>query len=126
MNKEKMNWDKFKMICGFVMQTDIFLEFLTIKEIFEYHAKLIYENADEKQIKEIVNQVIKCLKLEIVKDNIVGGNNKGISGGEKRRLNIGCELLKKPKILFLDEPTSGLDSYTAFIIVKVLKELARQ
>lgn len=60
----------------------------------------------------------------MAKDNIVGGNVKGISGGEKRRLNIGCELLKNPKILFLDEPTSGLDSYTGFIIAKTLKELA--
>ena len=69
--------------------------------------------------------MIKCLKLEIVQNNKIGGNVKGISGGEKRRLNIGCELLKNPKILFLDEPTSGLDSYTAFIIIRILKELAR-
>ena len=45
---------------------------------------------------------------------------KGISGGEKRRLNIGFELLSNPKVLFLDEPTSGLDSYTSYIIVKLL------
>lgn len=69
--------------------------------------------------------MIKCLKLEIVQNNKIGGNVKGISGGEKRRLNIGSELLKNPKILFLDEPTSGLDSYTAFIIIRILKELAR-
>lgn len=50
---------------------------------------------------------------------------KGISGGEKRRLNIGFELLSNPKVLFLDEPTSGLDSYTSYIIVKLLRDLAR-
>lgn len=60
-----------------------------------------------------------------VKDNIVGGEfTKGISGGEKRRLNIAFELAKKPKLLFLDEPTSGLDSFTSYLIVKLLKELA--
>ena len=50
---------------------------------------------------------------------------KGISGGEKRWLNIGFELLSNPKVLFLDEPTSGLDSYTSYIIVKLLWDLAR-
>ena len=50
---------------------------------------------------------------------------KGISGGEKRWLNIGFELLRKPWILFLDEPTSGLDSYTSYIIIWLLKKLAR-
>lgn len=45
-----MNWERFKMICGFVMQTDIFLEFLTIKEIFEYTAKLIYKDANNQEI----------------------------------------------------------------------------
>lgn len=59
--------------------------------------------------------------MERAQTNRVGGEfKKGISGGEKRRLNIGFELLKKPRILFLDEPTSGLDSYTSFIIVKLL------
>lgn len=65
--------------------------------------------------------------MERCQSNRVGGEfQKGISGGEKRRLNIGFELLKKPKILFLDEPTSGLDSYTSYIIVKFLKRLAKE
>lgn len=51
---------------------------------------------------------------------------KGISGGEKRRLNIAFELAKNPKIVFLDEPTSGLDSFTSYLIVKLLREIARE
>lgn len=58
-------------------------------------------------------------------NNIVGNaERKGISGGEKRRLNIGFELLSNPRVLFLDEPTSGLDSYTSYIIVKLLRDLS--
>ncbi len=73
-----------------------------------------------------VDDLIQNLKLKRAEHNIVGNSEmKGISGGEKRRLNIGFELLQNPKILFLDEPTSGLDSYTSYLIVKNLKELSR-
>lgn len=75
----------------------------------------------------MLKQAIRNLKMERAQTNRVGGEfKKGISGGEKRRLNIGFELLKKPRILFLDEPTSGLDSYTSFIIVKLLQRLAKE
>ena len=47
---------------------------------------------------------------------------RGVSGGERRRTNIGMELITKPQILFLDEPTSGLDSHTADVVLQILKE----
>lgn len=66
------------------------------------------------------------LKLQRAADNVVGSvERKGISGGEKRRLNIGVELLNSPVVLFLDEPTSGLDSYTSYIIVRLLSDIAK-
>lgn len=49
---------------------------------------------------------------------------RGVSGGERRRVSIGQELLINPSLLFLDEPTSGLDSTTAQKIVKTLWDLA--
>lgn len=51
---------------------------------------------------------------------------KGISGGEKKRTSIGLELIANPPVLILDEPTSGLDSFTAFIIVDILKRIANK
>lgn len=50
---------------------------------------------------------------------------KGVSGGERKRTSIGCELITDPSVIFLDEPTSGLDSFTAYIVISTLKDFAR-
>jgi len=47
---------------------------------------------------------------------------RGISVGERKRTNIGMELIAEPQLLFLDEPTTGLDAYTAVSVVKLLKK----
>jgi ABC-type multidrug transport system ATPase subunit/ABC-type multidrug transport system permease subunit len=124
---EVMDFQKYKKQVGFVMQADYFLENLTVREYFKFAVDLKKSHLKEKEKVEEVNSLLKVLKLEKAADTIVGGNlRKGISGGEKKRLNIGFELLSDPKILFLDEPTSGLDSYTSYVIVKLLRKLARE
>lgn len=126
LNGNKMSWSKYQNLIGFVMQSDIFLETMSIEEIFRFVVDLREPDLTREEKENRVNSVIRDLKLENCRKNVVGGRFvKGISGGEKRRLNIGFELLKNPKILFLDEPTSGLDSYTGYIIVKILKNLAK-
>lgn len=47
---------------------------------------------------------------------------RGVSGGERKRCNIGLELIISPTILYLDEPTTGLDSSTATSVVQLLKK----
>ena len=127
LGNEKMDYEKFKKQVGFVMQADYFLENLTVREYFKFAVDLKKSTLNEKEKVREVNSLLKTLKMEKAADTRVGGNLvKGISGGEKKRLNIGFELLSNPKILFLDEPTSGLDSYTSFIIVKLLRKLARE
>ena len=124
---DQMDFQKFKKQVGFVMQADYFLENLTVREYFKFAVDLKKSHLKEKDKVQEVENLLKTLKLEKAADTIVGGNlRKGISGGEKKRLNIGFELLSDPSILFLDEPTSGLDSYTSFVIVKMLKKLARE
>ena len=60
--------------------------------------------------------------------NVAVGNwfLKGISGGQKRRLSIGCELLTSPSLLFLDEPTSGLDAASAYFVMSGIRALAEK
>lgn len=75
-----------------------------------------------KRAESIINE----LGLDRCKDTIIGGQFKrGVSGGERKRVSIGHEMLVDPSLLFLDEPTSGLDSTTALRIIKTLKDLAK-
>ena len=65
------------------------------------------------------------LGLKRAADTVIGNvRRRGISGGERKRLSIGCELLSDPTLLFLDEPTSGLDAFQAQQVVSLLKTLA--
>ncbi|KAJ4429952.1 hypothetical protein ANN_22156 [Periplaneta americana] len=68
----------------------------------------------------IVNEIIELLGLNKVTDTYVGK----LSGGEKKRLSIGVELLTNPPFMFFDEPTSGLDSSSSYQVVTHLKSLA--
>jgi ABC-type multidrug transport system ATPase subunit len=72
--------------------------------------------------KKKVEQVIKRLRLGSCADTPI----KLISGGEKKRTNIGTEILTNPQILLLDEPTSGLDSTSAVALLKTLGDLAAE
>lgn len=57
------------------------------------------------------------------KNSQIGCFEKGISGGERKRLSFASEILTDPSLMFCDEPTSGLDSFMALNVVQVLKHL---
>lgn len=76
--------------------------------------------------KEAVEEVLDALGLTVCRDVKIGNPlQKGISGGQAKRTNIGIALMSSPRILFLDEPTSGLDSFTANEVMTVVKKLLR-
>lgn len=114
-----------RSISAYMRQDDVFHEALTPQEIIWNAAKLVVEGTDEFR-KERVDGLIRDLNLEECRNARVGGfGRKGISGGQKRRVSLALELLPDPQILFLDEPTSGLDSFTALLVMSLIKKEAK-
>jgi len=111
---------------GFVFQDDLLLHAMTVHETLLFSALLRLPEKVSKQEKlDKVDTIIEQLGLTKVKHSRIGREQqRGVSGGERKRVSIGVELISSPSILFLDEPTSGLDSSTALSIVSLLKNLA--
>ncbi|NWQ80714.1 ABCG2 protein, partial [Columbina picui] len=118
----------FKCTSGYVVQDDVVMGTLTVRENLKFSAALrLPKSVKEQEKNERVNQVIKELGLSKVADAKVGTQfTRGVSGGERKRTNIGMELITDPAILFLDEPTTGLDASTANAVLLLLQRMAKQ
>lgn len=128
-NGEKIVDTEYRSVIGFVDQNDTMLPTLTVHETIMTSALLRLPRDMGRSAKEQrVQEVEKQLGIQHIKDQLIGseeGNGRGISGGEKRRVGIACELVTSPSILFLDEPTSGLDAFNAYTVVECLVTLAK-
>ncbi|CAE7484327.1 W [Symbiodinium natans] len=113
---------------GYVTQDDIMYETLTPRENLSFAASFILPKLGKAQQKEVVEDVINKLNLAKCADTVVGspGLVRGISGGERKRTNVGLSLIGKPALLLLDEPTSGLDSKMSDSLMKDVKTVAEQ
>ncbi|CAL5359337.1 unnamed protein product [Camellia sinensis] len=111
---------------GFVAQYDVLYPHLTVAETLLFTALLRLPSSLAKDEKvQHVERVITELGLTRCRNSMIGGPLfRGISGGEKKRVSIGQEMLINPSLLLLDEPTSGLDSTTAQRILTTIKRLA--
>ncbi|KAI9891761.1 MAG: hypothetical protein M1814_002511 [Vezdaea aestivalis] len=129
-NGEKISDDEYRQVVGFVDQEDAMLPTLTVHETILNSALLRLPKDMSRNSKEIrAYEVEKQLGIWGIRDQLVGSDEsgaRGISGGEKRRVSIACELVTSPSILFLDEPTSGLDAFNAFNVIECLVTLAKQ
>ena len=118
--------ESFRELSAFVHQDDALFSTLTVRESIEYSAFLrlpCHMPLFEKKMR--ASKILTELDLEAVAESRIGdATTRGISGGERRRVSIGMELVTSPKILFLDEPTSGLDSTNANSIISLLQALA--
>ncbi|KAF8730999.1 hypothetical protein HU200_016879 [Digitaria exilis] len=113
---------------GFVAQDDVLHPHLTVRETLLYCALLRLPRATPTTAKlAAIDAVIAELGLGSCADTIVGNAFvRGVSGGERKRVSIGHEMLVNPSLLVLDEPTSGLDSTAAARLVSTLSALARK
>ena len=110
---------------AYVMQQDVLLPTLTVRETLQYAADLRLPSTTKDERRRAFERVILDLGLKEAADTKIGSSGqKGASGGEKRRTSIGVQMLANPSVLFLDEPTTGLDAYSAFQVVERLKQLA--
>lgn len=117
--------EKIEGIIGFVPQDDLLIEDLSVFQNLYYASKLCFSNYTEQQIVKLVDKTLISLGLYETKHLKVGNPlQKTISGGQRKRLNIGLELLREPMVLYMDEPTSGLSSRDSENIMDLLKELS--
>ncbi|TIA92328.1 hypothetical protein E3P99_00624 [Wallemia hederae] len=111
---------------SFCEQHDALLGVFTVRETLSYSARLCLPRASQSTINQRVDTVLHGLGLAPVADNRIGTPiQRGISGGQKRRVSIACSLVQFPDVLFLDEPTSGLDTATAFEVMRAIQAMAR-
>lgn len=118
----------FKCTSGYVVQDDVVMGTLTVRENLQFSAALrLPTTMTNHEKNERINKVIQELGLAKVADSKVGTQfTRGVSGGERKRTSIGMELITDPSILFLDEPTTGLDSSTANAVLLLLKRMSKQ
>ncbi|XP_055679283.1 ATP-binding cassette subfamily G member 4-like [Lutzomyia longipalpis] len=121
-NGEKVNQSFIRKNSAYIAQDITFLGKLTTRETLEYAAKFkLPTNTSEIARLTIVEDIVQLLGMEKCLHNHV----EKLSGGERKRLAIGEELITNPPVMIFDEPTSGLDSVSTVQVVRHLKDLAR-
>lgn len=118
---------RLRKMTAYVPQQDILLPTLTVLECIQYSTqlRLPYDTSLEEMQNRITG-VMSELNLVHVANSLVGGTSsiRGLSGGERRRVTIGMELVTAPKLLIMDEPTSGLDSHSSTNLLATCKQVA--
>lgn len=112
-------------LIGYVPQDDIMHRELTVEQALQYTARLrLPATTTDVEIEHRITHVLKQLQIEGTRHTRIGSpERKGISGGQRKRVNLAMELLTDPAILFLDEPTSGLSSQDALVVMTLLRRL---
>jgi ABC-type multidrug transport system ATPase subunit len=120
------NYAQFARHIGYVPQDDIIHRDLTVGQARYYTARLrLPRDFSDADIHQRIREVLRQLELEGTEDVLVGSPEKrGISGGQRKRVNLAMELLTDPLVLFLDEPTSGLSSEDALTVMRLVRGLA--
>jgi ABC-type multidrug transport system ATPase subunit/pSer/pThr/pTyr-binding forkhead associated (FHA) protein len=120
------NYNSFRGTIGYVPQDDIVFPQLTVYESLWYTARLrLPADTTNSEIDRKISDILDKLEISQTRDVLIGDAlKKGISGGQRKRVNLAQELLTEPSLLFLDEPTSGLASEDTINVMRLLRGLA--
>jgi ABC transport system ATP-binding/permease protein len=121
-------YNNLEMLRGYVAyipQDDAFDEHLTILENLDYAAAVRSPHLSEKdRLRRIDSKLIE-LGLSERRDSVVGSSvKKFLSGGERKRLNIGLDMISSADVYLFDEPTSGLSSKDSEHVIEIIKSLS--
>mmetsp|Transcript_28601 Transcript_28601/g.42821 ORF Transcript_28601/g.42821 Transcript_28601/m.42821 type:complete len:712 (+) Transcript_28601:100-2235(+) len=113
---------------AFIEQEVSFFPHMTVRETLDFRVELKLGRKLGKSARDdVVEELMDKLSLTKSADTKVGNAKiRGLSGGERKRLSIACEMISSPPVIFLDEPTSGLDSYQATQVIETLRKLANE
>lgn len=117
----------FRSMIGYVPQDDIVHPELTVGEALRFYADLrLPPDTEESELSQRIEQTLDKLGLSGTEGTLIGSPDtaKGISGGQRKRVNLAMELLSDPQIIFLDEPTSGLSAVDTRMVMELLRRLA--
>lgn len=113
-------WGLYRTQIGYVPQDDIVHLNLTVEEVLTYACRL--RLPPDTSVEAVVKKTLSQIRLSHVRHTFV----RNLSGGQRKRVSIGVELLADPKLFFLDEPTSGLDPGLDKEMMRLLRDLANQ
>ncbi|CAK4017284.1 ABC transporter [Lecanosticta acicola] len=117
-----------RVLSAFVEQEDTLIGALTVEETLDFAARLaLAGRITRHESRTRVAQLIDAFGLTAQANTLIGTPiQKGISGGQKRRVSVATQLITGPRILYLDEPTSGLDSTASFEVMSFIRSVARR
>ncbi|KAI8838118.1 hypothetical protein BC829DRAFT_447479 [Chytridium lagenaria] len=119
---------KMKNTSGDILSTTgLRIQAFTVREVILHSGRVrLPPSWTEAEVEEHIDNVIGILGLGYVADTIIGDErDRGISGGQRKRVNVGIELAAVPSLCFLDEPTSGLDATSALLLISLLSAITR-
>lgn len=126
--------DKYLKVCArdmrkfssLVPQHDDLPDFYTVKDFLRFVNDIVNSSykKPEKSTSDGINEILDTFNMGHIKDTKIGTSIRGISGGERRRVEIISEILADRKVIFLDEPTTGLDVHNALEVVKNLRSIS--